>query len=94
MSERDQRHPREEEDSTVVQRLLEGEQTDHNLAELARLRIRYQGFPGARKLQAQLDKILEKWQMTEADLFEKTRQIHAQAQVYRGVGAKRNDDWS
>jgi len=67
--------------------------TDYSLAELARLRIRYRGFPGARDILADLDKALNRWQLTEAELFTKTRQIHQVAQVYKGRGSQR-DDWS
>ncbi len=89
----DQQHPLWGSDRQVVDALLAGDPTDYNLAEAARLRIRYQGFPGARDIQADLDKVLKRWQLTEADLFEKTRQIHQIAQVYRGRGSQR-EDWS
>lgn len=90
---KDQQHPQWKLDRQTVNTLLAGEPTDYNLAELARLLIRYQGFPGARDIQSDLAKVLENWGLTESTLFEKTRQIHAIAQVYRGQGSKR-DDWS
>ncbi len=91
---KDQQHPQWRLDRQTVDTLLTAsDPTDHNLVELARLRIRYQGFPGARDIQTDLDKALEQWNLTEAILFEKTRQIHAIAQVYRGQTSKR-DDWS
>jgi hypothetical protein len=90
---KDQQHPQWRLDRQTVDTLLAGEPTDYNLAELGRLRIRYQGFPGARDIQADLDKVLERWDLTEVALFEKTREIHAIAQVYRGRGSQR-DDWS
>jgi len=91
---KDQQHPQWRLDRQTVDTLLAAsDPTDHNLVELARLRIRYQGFPGARDIQADLDKVLNQWNLTEASLFEKTRQIHAIAQVYRGQTSKR-DDWS
>lgn len=90
---KDQQHPLWNTDRQLVSSLLGAEPTDLHLAELARLRVRYQGFPGARDIQTDLDKILKRWQLTEAQLFEKTRQIHAEAQVYRGRTSKR-DDWS
>lgn len=89
----DQQHPLWSSDRQIVDALLAGEPTDYNLAEMARLRIRYQGFPGARDIQTDLDKALKRWQLTEAALFEKTRQIHQIAQVYRGRGSQR-EDWS
>lgn len=90
---KDQQHPLWSTDRQLVSSLLGAEPTDLHLAELARLRVRYHGFPGARDIQTDLDKILNQWQLTEAQLFEKTRQIHAAAQVYRGRTSKR-DDWS
>lgn len=92
-SHKDQQHPLWSSDRQVVNSLLAGEPTDYHLAELARLRIRYQGFPGARDIRADLDKILTQWHLTEPALYERTRQIHSIAEVYRGRGSKR-DDWS
>jgi Protein of unknown function (DUF3288) len=92
-SSKDQQHPQWESDRQVVNTLLTGEPNDYNLAELARLRIRYRGFPGARDIQSDLEKVLKQWQMTEEALFAKTRQIHQVAQVYRGRGSQR-EDWS
>ncbi|MBD2082579.1 DUF3288 family protein [Leptolyngbya sp. FACHB-17] len=91
--QKDQEHPLWKTDREIVNGLLSGEATDLNLAELARLRIRYNGFPGARDIQADLDKVLKQWNLTEDVLFEKTRKIHAESQPYKGRGAKR-DDWS
>ena len=92
-AQKDQQHPLWSSDRAIVNALLAGEPTDYNLAELARLKIRYDGFPGARDIQADLEKALEQWGMTEAELFAKTRQIHQVAQVYRGRGSQR-EDWS
>lgn len=89
---KDQQHPLWQSDRQIVNRLLQETATDFNLAELARLRIRYQGFPGARDIQADLDRLLERWQLTEADLFRQTRQIHATSQVYRQRTSQR-EDW-
>ncbi|GAP95588.1 DUF3288 family protein [Leptolyngbya sp. NIES-2104] len=91
--QKDQEHPLWKSDREIVDGLLTGEATDWNLAELARLRIRYNGFPGARDIKADLDKVLQQWSLSEDALFEKTRQIHAESQPYKGRGAKR-DDWS
>lgn len=90
---KDQQHPKWSTDRPIVNMLLEGQPTDYNLAELARLRIRYRNFPGARDIQADLDKVLSQWQLTEETLFAKTRQIHQTAQVYRGRNTQR-EDWS
>jgi hypothetical protein len=90
---KDQQHPQSKDDRQIVNTLLNGEPTDYNLAELARLRIRYKGFPGARDIQADLEKVLKQWGLTEESLFQKTREIHAIATVYKGRGSQR-DDWS
>lgn len=90
---KDQQHPLWSNDRQSINSLLDAEPTDFNLAELARLRIRYCGFPGARDLQADLDRILQQWTLTEAALFAKTRQIHAEGHVYQGRNNQR-DDWS
>jgi hypothetical protein len=90
---KDQQHPQYKADRQVVSQLLAGEATDYNLVELARLMIRYEGFPGARDIQADLKKALSRWQLTESTLFEKTRAIHQQGEVYKGLGRGR-EDWS
>lgn len=92
-TKKDQEHPQWQSDRQTVNALLSGAPTDFNLAELARLRIRYRGFPGARDIQADLDTVLEQWELTEDLLFAKTRQIHATKQIYKGMGTQR-DDWS
>ncbi|MGG6294479.1 DUF3288 family protein [Leptolyngbya sp. AN02str] len=90
---KEQTHPLWSSDRQIVNSILAGEPNDFNLCELARLRIRYDGFPGARDIQADLDKALERWQLTEAELFERTREIHQVGQVYKGRGSQR-EDWS
>lgn len=90
---KDQQHPLYSTDRQIVNALLDAQPTDYNLAELARMRIRYHGFPGARDIQADLDKVLQQWQLTETELFAKTRQIHQTTQVYRGKTSQR-EDWS
>ncbi|MBD0345713.1 MAG: DUF3288 family protein [Coleofasciculus sp. Co-bin14] len=92
---KDQQHPQEKRDREIVDRLLQEEPNHYNYGELARLRVRYCGFPGARELQQSLDKVLQRWQLTEEQLFELTRQLHAAGQVYkRGGGSGGQDDWS
>lgn len=90
---KDQQHPQWRDDRQIVNQLLSAAPEPFNLAELARLKIRYQGFPGARDIQADLDKVMQGWGFTEAELFEQTRQIHSQTSVYSGLGRQR-DDWS
>ena len=50
-------------------------------------------FPGARDIQADIAKAMSRWQLTEAELYARTQQIHQQAQVYKGRGSQR-EDWS
>lgn len=94
MSNLDQTHPQAKSDRAVVDRLLEAEPNDINLVELARLRIRYHNFPGARDIQKDLDLVLQQWQLDEEDLFAKTRQIHTQGNVYRRSVDGEKQDWS
>jgi hypothetical protein len=92
---KDQQHPLWQSDRAIVNTLLTEEPSDYNLAELARLRIRYRGFPGARDIQADLDKVMQQWSYTEAALYEKTRQIHAAGPVYKVRGRKGEaEDWN
>jgi len=49
---KDQQHPQYQGDRSLVSDLLRADQpSDLNLADLARLCIRYRGFPGARDIQ-------------------------------------------
>lgn len=92
---KDQQHPQWRNDRAIVDSLLAGQPTDYNLVELARLRIRYRNFPGARDIQTDLDKVLQLWGFTEADLYQKTRQIHAIGQIYKTRSSKGEpEDWS
>ncbi|MBD2246986.1 DUF3288 family protein [Nostoc sp. FACHB-888] len=91
---KDQQHPLYNRDRTLIDILLAQEATDYNLAELARLRMRYQGFPGARDIQKDLDKALQQWGLTETELFEKTRQIHNLGGIYKSRGKKEEQDWN
>ncbi len=92
----DQTHPREKEDSLVIEELIAGEINEKNLVELARLLIRYRNFPGARRIQRDLQFLLDKWQLSEEELFEKTRNIHLHGKVYRQKIDSNEDpeDWS
>ncbi|KJH70346.1 DUF3288 family protein [Aliterella atlantica] len=94
-SEKDQQHPLYKSDRNILNNLLVSEPTDYNLAELARLKIRYHGFPGARDIQADLDKVLQTWGLNETSLFARTRQIHAGTPIYRGRANRgETEDWS
>jgi hypothetical protein len=91
--QKDQQHPQHSNDRQTVNMLLNGEPTDLNLAEVARMKIRYRGFPGGRDIQTDLDKILKRWQLTEEELFAQTREIHAQSQIYT-VRSNKREDWN
>ncbi len=91
---KDQQHPLYNRDRPFIDILLAQEPTDYNLAELARLRIRYLGFPGARDIQQGLDKVLQRWGLSEAELFQKTRQLHDVGGIYQSRGKKEEQDWN
>lgn len=82
INHQDQQHPQENSDRAIINQLLAADPNDYNLAELARLRIRYRNFPGARAIQQDLEKLLQQWNLSEAQLFEQTRQIHSKGKVY------------
>lgn len=91
----EQQHPQEKSDREIINRLLQESISDFNLVELARLRIRYRNFPGARDIQRDLNKILDKWQLTEEELYANTREIHSRGQVYqRRSQLEDEQDWS
>jgi hypothetical protein len=89
----DQQHPQWSRDRQVANRLMREDPTNLNLAELARLRIRYHGFPGGWDIQTDLDAVLKKWDLTEAALFEKTRLIHETEQLYN-IKTSKKEDWT
>jgi Protein of unknown function (DUF3288) len=90
---KDQQHPQWQSDRQTINKLMTEEQTDFNLAELARLMVRYQGFPGGRDIQTDLETILKKWQHTPETLFEKTREIHSREPIYT-VRSNKREDWN
>ena len=89
----EQQHPQYKADRQLLNQLLAGEPSDFNLAELARLMVRYKGFPGAFDIQTDLTKALAAWHLTEAELYDKTRAIHQRGEVYKNMGRGR-EDWS
>lgn len=94
MSEqKEQVHPQYRSDRAIVNQLLAGKPDDYNLAELGRLIIRYKGFPGARDIQKDLDKVLKNWNLTEPELYEKTKVIHQRGNLYQSL-ARDREDWS
>jgi hypothetical protein len=91
---KDQRHPQYTKDRQIVNELLaQSTPSNRDYAELGRLIVRYQGFVGARDIQADLLKVLNNWQLTEEALFIKTRAIHAIGKVYMAQD-EGQDDWS
>ena len=91
---KEQQHPLYSRDRQIVNSLSAGEPTDYNLSELARLRIRYRGFPGAKDIQTDLDKVMQLWGFSEITLYEKTRQIHAFGPIYQGKARGEGEDWN
>ncbi len=74
----DQSHPLHALDRDVVDGLLAVQTpADAQLVDAARLLMRYQGFPGARDLQEDLDKLLRLWGLSRDELHARTRQIWA-----------------
>ena len=88
-----QTHPQWSKDRATLDGIINGEATDLNLVELARLAIRYNGFPGAPDIKSDLAKAMERWNYTEDTLFAKTREIHATGRAYAGEDGDR-EDWS
>lgn len=95
MDTKDQVHPREKKDRAVIDNLLQGEPNEYNLLELARLTIRYRSFPGARAIQKDLATVLNKWQLTEEQLYKKTREIYAVNNLYSDrFKSNQKQDWT
>jgi hypothetical protein len=88
----EQKHPLAHIDREIVQKFFVEGQTDYNLAELARLKIRYRNFPGARDIQQDLETILKQWELSEDELYQKTRKIHASGKIY-GTNSDSQEDW-
>lgn len=95
MAQKEQTHPLESRDRPIINRLLQGEASDENLTELARLLIRYRNFPGAKEIQKDLQIVLSQWQLNEEELYEKTRRIYAAAKVDRPkIKGEEQQDWT
>ena len=94
-STKDYLHPQYRKDRDTLNSIMSGPADDLNMAELARLRIRYDGFQGARDIQSDLDKMLTLLGVTEEELFAKTRQIHSEGEgVFKPTWLKKGEDWS
>ena len=71
-----QNHPLYSMDRDHVNRLLAKEiPSDEDLIDIARLLMRYEGFPGAHDIQLDMLKTLKLWKLTKDDLNCRTRQI-------------------
>ena len=92
----DQKHPQNKKDRLTVDHLLQAQSNpgDRELVELARLIIRYRNFPGARDIQQDLKVALNNWNLTEEELYIKTRAIHAEGTVYRRTADGEQQDWT
>jgi hypothetical protein len=72
----DQSHPLYAIDRDVVDRLLAAEvPADDHLVDAARLLMRYENFPGAHDLSADLAKALRLWGLSRDELYRRTRSI-------------------
>lgn len=90
----DQKHPLGHIDREIIKKIFVEGKTDYNLAEVARLKIRYQNFPGARDIQYDLDTIVKQWEMTEEELFRQAQSLHRSGSIYRKPSQEDQEDWS
>ena len=73
-----QTHPLEAVDRDHIDRLLSRETPgDADLADLARLLIRYDGFPGAESLQRDMERLLTIWNINRDQLNARVRGVWA-----------------
>ncbi|MGB3790850.1 MAG: DUF3288 family protein [Phormidesmis sp.] len=91
---KDYLHPQYKKDRETLNSIMAGPADSLSLAELARLRIRYDGFQGARDIQNDLNKMLVKLGLSEEELFEQTRAIHQTESVFKPTWLKKGEDWS
>jgi len=77
-SESTQSHPLHGTDRDLIDRLLACEAPgDSELTELARLLIRYEGFPGADDLQQDMQRLLSLWSLSRDQLNGRVRALWA-----------------
>ncbi len=75
-SKQEQSHPLYSTDRDLVDKLLAKKvPADGDLVDLARLLLRYEGFPGSLDIQSDMMKILSLWGLTREKLNLKTRKI-------------------
>jgi hypothetical protein len=76
--DRQQSHPLHADDRAVVDRLLASQTpADEDLVHLARLLMRYEGFPGADDLRDDLHRLLDRWQLDREELHRRSRALWA-----------------
>ena len=90
---RELQHPQASRDRETIRAIGKEGATRYGLVELARLRVRYRGFPGAKDIQESLDGLLRAWNLTEEKLFEQTREIHWQESIYHSRDDESREDW-
>ena len=73
-----QNHPLYETDRGLINRFIsKNNPAEEDLIDLARLFMRYEGFPGAKDIQMDMVKILKLWGITKEELNNSTRKIWA-----------------
>ena len=73
-----QNHPLYETDRDLLNRLIsKSDAAEEDLIDLARLFMRYEGFPGAKDIQMDMLKTLKFWGITIEELNNSTRKIWA-----------------
>ena len=74
----EQNHPLHAADRDTIDRLLAADPpADEHLVDAARLLLRYEGFPGASDLKADLERVLRLWGLEREQLHARTRAIWA-----------------
>jgi len=72
----EQTHPLHDTDKNIIDSLIVKEiPEDLDYINLARLIKRYSNFPGEIEIKSDIEKILKFWQISQNDLFKKTRSI-------------------
>ena len=76
----DQTHPLHSTDKNIIDSLITKEKPeDLDFINLARLINRYNDFPGEIEIKNDIEKILKFWEITQKELFSKTREIWSES---------------